>query len=97
MMQSPPGPSTSFQASNDDALATASSTLLNTGVTQANSLDPVLSQSLPPFPAALQQHILRDEYIEFNTLLPEVMFLVATSTLVSRSIAQSPRITSLST
>ena len=49
--------------------STASSMPPNTGVTQASSLDPVLSQSLPPPPTALQQRILRGEYIDFNTLL----------------------------
>ena len=65
---------------NDDALSTASSVLPNAGVTQTDPLGPVLSQSLPPVPVALRQRILKGEYIDFSTLLPEVMFLVATST-----------------
>ena len=70
------------------------------GGTQADSPDPPLSQSLPPVPAALQQRILRGEYIDFNTLLPEVMFSVVTSTPspnASHPTVQSPKITSFST
>ena len=97
--QSVPGPTTSIQVSNDDALSTASSISPIIGGTQANSPDPALSQSLPPVPAALQQRILRGEYIDFNTLLPEVMFSVVTSTPspnASRPTVQSPKITSFS-
>ena len=73
---------TSFQASNDDAMSTALSMPPNTGVTpQADSLDPILSQSLPPVSAALQQCILR----------------VATSTPSPNASHPSPRITSFST
>ena len=85
---------------NDDALSTASSVLPNTGVTQTDPLGPVLSQSLPPVPVALRQRILKGEYIDFSTLLPEVMFSVATSAPspnAGRSTGQSPRITSFST
>ena len=58
---------TSFQASNDDAMSTALSMPPNTGVTpQADSPDPILSQSLPPVSAALQQRILR---VATSTLL----------------------------
>ena len=64
---------------NDDALSTASSMLPNAEVTQTDPLGPVLSQSLPPVPVALRQHILKGEYIDFSTLLPEVMFSVTTS------------------
>ena len=85
---------------NDDALSTASSMLQNAGVTQTDPLGPVLSQSLPPVPVALRQRILKGEYIDFSTLLPEVMFSVATSTPspnAGRFTGQSPRITSFST
>ena len=61
--QSVPGPTTSIQVSNDDALSTASSISPIIGGTQANSPDPALSQSLPPVPAALQQRILRVTYV----------------------------------
>ena len=97
--QSVSGPSTSLQVPNEDALSTASSIPPNIGITQANSPDPVLSQSLPPVPVTLQQRILRGEYIDFNTLLPVVMFSVATSTPspnASRSTIQSPRVASFS-
>ena len=76
----PDPPSNSLQVLNNDALSTESSIPPNTGITQTDTSDPVLSQSLPPVPVAMQQRILRGEYIDFNTLLPEVMFSVATST-----------------
>ena len=96
----PDPPSNSLQVLNDDALSTASSIPPNTGITQTDTSDPVLLQSLPPVPVAMQQRILRGEYIDFNTLLPEVMFSVATSTPfpnAGRSTVQPPRITSFST
>ena len=96
----PDPPSNSLQVLNDDALSTASSIPPNTGITQTDTSDPVLLQSLPPVPVPMQQRILRDEYIDFNTLLPEVMFSVATSTPFPNagcSTVQPPRITSFST
>ena len=72
-------PSISLQP-NDDALSTASSVSPNAGINQADPLAPVISQSLPPVPVTLQQRILKGEYIDFSTLLPEIMFSVATST-----------------
>ena len=96
----PDPPSNSLQVLNDDALSTASSIPPNTGITQTDTSDPVLLQSLPPVPVAMQQRILRGEYIDFNTLLPEVMFSVATSIPfpnAGRSTVQPPRITSFST
>ena len=51
-------------------------------------------------PVTLQQRILKGEYIDFSTLLPEVMFSVATSIPspnANRSTGHPPRITSFST
>ena len=92
-------PSISLQP-NDDALSTASSVSPNAGINPADPLAPIISQSLPPVPVTLQQRILKGEYIDFSTLLPEVMFSVATSTPspnASRSTGHPPRITSFST
>ena len=54
---------------NDDALSTASSVSPNAGVNPADPLAPVISQSLPPVPVALQQRILKGEYIELIQLI----------------------------
>ena len=92
-------PSISLQP-NDDALSTASSVSPNAGINQADPLAPVISQSLLSVPVTLQQRILKGEYIDFNTLLPEVIFSVATSTPspnASCSTGHPPRITSFST
>ena len=74
-MQSIIDPSISLQP-NDDALSTASSVSPNVGINQADPLAPVISQSLPPELVTLQQRILKGEYIDFSTLLPEVCFLL---------------------
>ena len=74
-------PSISLQP-NDDALSTASSVSPNAGINPADPLAPIISQSLPPVPVTLQQRILKGEYIDFSTLLPEVMFSVAISPLL---------------
>ena len=98
-MQSIIDPSISLQP-NDDTLSTASSVSTNAGINQADPLAPVILQSLPLVPVTLQQCILKGEYIDFSTLLPEVMFSVATSTHspnASRSTGHPPRITSFST
>ena len=51
----PDPPSNSLQVLNDDTLSTASSIPPNTGTTQTDTSDPVLLQSLPPVPVAMQQ------------------------------------------
>ena len=97
-MQSIIDPSISLQP-NDDALSTASSISPNAGINQADLLAQVILQSLPPVPVKSQQHTLKGEYIDFSTLLPEVMFSVAISTPspnASLPTGHPPRITSFS-
>ena len=59
-----------------------------------------LSLLLPPVPTSIQQRIVRGEFIDFNTLLPEVMFSTANITSspnATRSTSQTLRINSFST
>ena len=91
----PPRP----QETNEDALSTASDIPLPTTATPGEYINPSVSQSLPPVPLAVQQRILKGEFIDFNSLLPEVMFstaITAPSTNASRSTIPPTRINSFS-
>jgi len=50
---------------------------------------PSVSLSLPLVQLAVQQHILRGEFIGFNTLLLEVMFLLRTLSLYKCQLLHS--------
>ena len=83
------------QETNEDVLSTASDIPLAAG----GHIDPSVSLLLPPVPSAVQQRILKGEFIDFNSLLPEVMFSTANttpSTNASCSTVQPTRITSFS-
>ena len=58
------------QETNQDPLSTASDTLLPAATVPGEHADPSVSVSLPPVPLAVQHHILRGEFIDFNSLLP---------------------------
>jgi len=68
------------QGTNKDALSTASNSLSPEAATSWVGTDPSVSLSLPPVPLAVQQQILRGEFIDFNTLLPEVIFSATNTT-----------------
>ena len=84
---------------NEDALSTASDTLLPEATVPGGHTDPSVSVSLPPVPLAVQHRILRGEFIDFNSLLPQVMFFPANTTLpinANRFTMQPARINSFS-
>ena len=85
------------QETNEDALSSASDVLPPAAQMLSGHVDPSLSLSLPPVPHAIQQHILRDEFVDFNTLLPEVTFSAANTTpSTTRFTTPSARINSFS-
>ena len=87
------------QETNEDALSTASDVPPPATIRPPQRTDSSQSLLLPPAPTSVQQQIIRGEFIDFNTLLPEVMFSTANVTPSSgttRSTSQTPRINSFS-
>ena len=87
------------QETNEDALSTASDVPPPATIRPPQRTDSSQSLLLPPVPTSVQQRIIRGEFIDFNTLLPEVMFSTANVTPSSgttRSTSQTPRINSFS-
>ena len=87
------------QGTNDIALSPASISPSPAVATSGVGTDPSMSLSLPPVPLAIQQQILRGEFIDFTTLMPKVMFSAANtafSTNVNRSTVRSAKIDSFS-
>ena len=83
---------------NEDALSTASDVPPPATTRPSQRTDSSLL--LPPVPTSVQQRIVRGEFIDFNTLLPEVMFSTANITLspnATRFTSQTLRINSFST
>ena len=81
------------------ALSTASDILLPAATVPGEHTGPSVSLSLPPVPLAVQQRILRGEFIDFNSLLPQVMFSPANTTPLTnanRFTMQPTRINSFS-
>ena len=62
---------------NEDALSTASDVPPPATTRPCQHTDLSLSLLLPPVPTSVQQQIVRGKFIDFNTLLPEVMFSTA--------------------
>ena len=82
---------------NEDALSTASDVPPPATTKPCQRTDSSLLLSLVP--TSIQQRIVRGEFIDFNTLLPEVMFSTANITPspnATCSTSQTPRINSFS-